>query len=167
MPRWTIHSVAGALSPSEKDQIAKQVTDLYTSLGLPAFFINVFFHEHSVGNFYCGGKAQHNSIFFHIDHAARNFETEEVRSAFIAKVNSIMQPILGEKKKKWEYNIYEHPRDNWRINGMVPPIDHPEILKKWVEKDEAVPWGSDGATSSGSGAETLEKWAAVRETVSF
>lgn len=166
MPRWTIHSSVGSISAAEKDSIAKQVTTLYTDLGLPAFFINVFFHEHEIGNYYCGGESEHSSVFFHIDHAARNFESEHIRSAFISRVKSIVEPILGTKKRKWEFNIYEHPRDNWRINGMIPPIDHPDLLKEWVEKDDAVWWDGAGTTAKDD-ASLLRDWAAVREKESF
>ena len=144
MPRWNIYTLEGTLARKDKDTLAEQITALYVSLGIPAFWVNVFFHEMPVSRFYSGGKAEHNSVFFHIDHAARNFETqpEEVRLGFIKKVNEIAGPILG-KGLKWEYNIYDHPRDNWRINGMIPPMDHPEALKEWVAKDEPVVY--DGA----------------------
>jgi phenylpyruvate tautomerase PptA (4-oxalocrotonate tautomerase family) len=157
MPRWTIHSTVGALSASEKDSIAKQVTELYCGLGPPPFFINVFFHDHPVGNFYSGGELHHNSVFFHIDHAARGFDNQEVRVAFIKKVNSIVEPILGPTQKKWEYNIYEHPKDNWRINGMIPPIDHPEILAQWREKNDALPWVGSGIDAPAH-ANALSEW---------
>lgn len=140
MPRWTIHYPAGAISRDDKDQIAEKVAQLYTELGLPAFWVNVFFHEHSDGSFYAGGKAKHNSVFFHIDHAARKPQSEEARLMFIDRVDGIMRPVLGEKYMKWEFNVYDHPRDNWRINGMIPPMDHPEVLKQWIEKNEPVPY---------------------------
>ncbi|OBT78615.1 hypothetical protein VF21_02360 [Pseudogymnoascus sp. 05NY08] len=96
--------------------------------------------QHSEGSFYAGGKAKHNSIFFHIDHAARKPQSEEARLRFIDRVDGIMRPVLGEKCMKWEFNIYDHPRDNWRITGMIPPMDHPEVLKQWIEKNEPVPY---------------------------
>jgi len=107
-----------------------KITKLYTELGIPAFWVNVFFNEFSAegGGYYSGGKSPHNSISFHIDHAARRFESEEQRGSFIAAVDDIVRPILGEKSFKWEF-IYEHPADNWRINGMVPPVHNPEVLR--------------------------------------
>jgi hypothetical protein len=66
-----------------------------------------------------------------------------MRLNFIKKVNEIASPILG-KGTKWEYNIYEHHRDNWRINGMIPPMDHPEVLKQWVAKNEPVQYDGSG-----------------------
>jgi len=128
MPRWTFELIPGTLSRDEKDAIAKAVTEAYTEAGIPAFWVNVFFHENPVGCFYSGGQSPPNAIFFVIDHAARGWKSEEERLRFIDRINTIVGPILRPKGIKWEYNIYEHPAHNWRINGMVPPMNHPEAL---------------------------------------
>ncbi|KAE8358945.1 putative oxalocrotonate tautomerase [Aspergillus caelatus] len=138
MPRWTFYLSPNTLTQEEKGTIARKVTDLYIGLGIPAFWINVFFHEVGEGNFYSGGKYPPNAVFFHMDHAARKIASEEVRDEFIRKVNDIVRPILDPKGIKWEYNIYEHLRDNWRINGMIPPMDHPEVLEEWRERNAPV-----------------------------
>jgi phenylpyruvate tautomerase PptA (4-oxalocrotonate tautomerase family) len=139
MPRWTVHSLEGAITREQKDSIAEQVTNLYTKMGIPAFWVNVFFHTHTLGGFYSGGKAQHNSVFFHIDHAARKWASEEERQMFLGSIDQIMRPVLGGCSK-WEFNVYWHNSDNWRINGMIPPMDRPEILKQWMETDDAIPY---------------------------
>lgn len=69
--------MAGTLSREDKDQIATQVTKIYTDLGFPAFWINVFFHENKEGGFYSGGKTPAKAAFFSITHAARQFKSEE------------------------------------------------------------------------------------------
>lgn len=140
MPRWTLYTIEGALSPDEKQSIATQVTNLYSGFGLPAFFVNVFFNEFPPGGYFCGGKADHQAIFFHIDHAARPFESEEERLGFIEKIDAIVRPIFEPKLFKWEFNVYIHPGDNWRINGMIPPIQKPDVLQQWVEKNQAIPY---------------------------
>jgi len=140
MPRWTFEITLGTLSGEEKDTIARLVTEIYTDLGLPAFWVNVFFHENPIGCFYAGGQSPPNAAFFIIDHAARSFQSEEQRLNFIARINSIVRPIFEPKGIKWEYNVYEHPRDNWRVNGMIPPMDNPAMLQQWVERNEAVPF---------------------------
>jgi phenylpyruvate tautomerase PptA (4-oxalocrotonate tautomerase family) len=142
MPRWNLYLLEGALSRQQKDELATNVTKLYTAHGIPAFWVNVFFNEYSAegGGFYSGGKSAHDSIFFHIDHAARGFESEEQRKDFIAAVNAIVRPIFGDQSFKWEFNIYEHPAVNWRINGMIPPVHNPEVLREWTEKDAPIPY---------------------------
>ncbi|KAF9889847.1 hypothetical protein FE257_006937 [Aspergillus nanangensis] len=135
MPRWTFETTPGTFTREEKHTIARKVTDLYTARGVPRFFINVFFHENGEDNFFSGGKYPPNAVFFHIDHAMSKLPDEEARKEFIAEANAIMKPIMDPKGMKWESNIYEHPRYNWRINGMIPPVEHPEIMKEWTEKD--------------------------------
>lgn len=157
MPRWTFELTPDTLSAAEKQTVAQHVTDIYVELGLPAFFVNVFFHENRVGCFFSGGKAPPNAVFFVIDHAARSFPSEEVRLAFIQRINTIMRPILAPKGIKWEYNIYEHPRDNWRVNGMIPPIDEPEVLQEWIDEDNAVPYGEYAIETEEQPA-PLQKW---------
>ncbi|KAE8326491.1 putative oxalocrotonate tautomerase [Aspergillus sergii] len=138
MPRWTFYLSPNTLTQEEKGTIARKVTDLYIGYGIPAFWINVFFHETGEGNFYSGGQYPPNAVFFHMDHAAGKFDTEEVRGEFIRKVNDIVRPILDPKGIKWEYNLYEHPRHYWRINGMIPPMEYPEVLEEWREKNAPV-----------------------------
>ncbi|GAD93505.1 hypothetical protein AOR_1_2252154 [Paecilomyces variotii No. 5] len=140
MPRWTFELAPNTLTKEEKGIIARNVTDLYTSYGIPAFWVNVFFHENGEYNFYSGGEYPPKAVFFHLDHAAKQVDSEEVRKQFIIKVNDIVRPIFDPKGIKWEYNIYEHPKDNWRINGMIPPVEHPEVLKKWTEKSAPIPY---------------------------
>lgn len=141
MPRWTFELTPDTLSADEKDILAQRITELYIEHRIPAFLVNAFFHENRIGCFYSGGKSPPNAVFFVIDHAARPFPSEEVRLGFIARINAIVGPILAPKGVKWEYNIYEHPRDNWRVCGMVPPADQTDIMQQWIDRNEAVPYG--------------------------
>lgn len=141
MPRWTFETTPDTLSKAEKDTLAKTITDNYVKYDIPAFLVNVFFHENPIGTFYSGGKTPPNAVFFVLDHAARSFPDEETRLAFIDSINAIVEPILGPKRVKWEYNIYEHPPDNWRVNGMVPPVQQEKLWKEWIDNDEAVKYG--------------------------
>lgn len=141
MPRWTFEVTPDTLTRAEKDTLAQAITNNYVKLGLPAFLANVFFHENRIGTFYSGGKTPPNTVFFVIDHAARPFPSEEARLAFIDSINHIVEPILSPKGVKWEYNIYEHPADNWRVNGMIPPVQQEELWKKWRDQNAAVKYG--------------------------
>jgi phenylpyruvate tautomerase PptA (4-oxalocrotonate tautomerase family) len=141
MPRWTFELTPDTLSKAEKDILATGITDGYVKLGIPAFLVNVFFHENRIGTFYSGGKTPPNIVFFVIDHAARPFPSEEVRLGFIDSINNLVSPILEPKGIKWEYNIYEHPADNWRVNGMVPPVEQENLWQQWIDRNEAVKYG--------------------------
>lgn len=87
-----------------------------------------------------GWKRRQTQYLSPTDHAARRFPSEEERLSFIARVNAIVEPILASKGLKWEYNIYRHPPDNWRVSGMVPPVADPEIWYQWIARDSAVPY---------------------------
>lgn len=141
MPRWTFELTPDTLSKAEKDTLATGITNIYVKYSIPAFLVNVFFHENRIGTFYSGGKTPPNTVFFVIDHAARSFPSEEVRLSFIDGINTLVEPILGPKGVKWEYNIYEHPADNWRVNGMIPPVQQEAIWQQWMDKNEAVKYG--------------------------
>lgn len=141
MPRWTFELTPDTLSASEKDILARGITDIYVERDIPAFLVNVFFHENRLGCFYSGGKTPPNTVFFVIDHAARRFPSAEVRLWFISRINDLVRPILAPKGVKWEYNIYEHPADNWRVNGMIPPVGQPDVWQQWTAENRAVPYG--------------------------
>lgn len=53
-------------------------------------------------------------------------------------VDEIVRPLFEPRGIKWEYNVYIFPGDNWRIDGMVPPIHKPEVWTQWVEENRAV-----------------------------
>lgn len=56
MPLWEIfHSVAAFAEPHAKAWLAGNITELYVAVGLPAFYVNVFFHELSGKNLFLGG----------------------------------------------------------------------------------------------------------------
>ncbi|KAL5045849.1 hypothetical protein BDW71DRAFT_197882 [Aspergillus fruticulosus] len=119
-PRWTLEVTPGTLSSAEKETLAKAITDNYVQLDIPAFLVNVFFHENRIGTFYSAGKTPQRPPI---------------------PVNRIVGPILAPKGVKWEYNIYEHPADIWRANGMIPPVQQEEIWEQWMDLNEPVKYG--------------------------
>lgn len=56
MPLWEIfHSVAAFAEPHAKAWLAGNITELYVAVGLPRFYVNVFFHELPGENLFLGG----------------------------------------------------------------------------------------------------------------
>ncbi|KAI1385717.1 putative oxalocrotonate tautomerase [Hypoxylon trugodes] len=139
MPRWTFDITLGLLTADEKKTLATSITKIYTDLGFPQFWVNVFFHETKPENFYTGLESG-NHAFFVINHAAKTFESEEQRLWFHDLVASTVKPIFDPKDIHWEYNIYQHPADNWRVQGMIPPVHNPDALKQWVEQNKTIPY---------------------------
>ncbi|WQF76276.1 Putative Tautomerase/MIF superfamily, tautomerase, cis-CaaD [Colletotrichum destructivum] len=48
---------------------------------------------------------------------------------FAAKV----RPVLRPKGIRWESNIYETPRFNWRLQEMQPPDFDTDMNSKWIK----------------------------------
>ncbi|EWZ28981.1 putative oxalocrotonate tautomerase [Fusarium oxysporum Fo47] len=139
MPRWTFEIIAESLAPSEKSTIAREATKIYTDVGFPKFWVNVFFHENDPNNFYIGADSSKN-VFLVINHTARTFESVAHRLGFLDRVDTILRPILEPKGLHWEFNIHEHPAQNWRMNGMIPPVNKPDVLQNWVSQNKPVPY---------------------------
>ena len=79
------------------------------------------------------------------------FVSGEQRLALLARVNAIVRPVFQPKGYKWEYNIYEHPARNWRVNGLVPPVERGDTWQQWVDQNNAVPYDEVQAPPEGKG----------------
>lgn len=142
MPLWDIHTTPNLLSPTEKKDLAKSITRIYVKRGpLPAFYVNVRFTTLPAGDTFIGGTEPTNSALIQIWHLARQFQSDTQKQTFMAEVDKVLNPLLGEEGKgaHWEYFIQESPRDLWKINGMVPPLPGTEMERRWVEENKAVP----------------------------
>ncbi|CAI7641665.1 unnamed protein product [Penicillium viridicatum] len=124
MPSWHIKHSPNTITAPEKEQLAKSITSLYVSVGLPAFYVQVHFTENIPG--------------LTIYHIARAFKTDEAKRGFLAAVDEILNPFFERKGMEWEYFIAEASRDLWKINGLVPPQPGSEEEKKWAELNKAV-----------------------------
>lgn len=63
MPLWEIfHPVAAFAEPHAKAWLAGNITALYVAVGLPAFYVNVFFHLLSGEDQYVGGHPAEAAI---------------------------------------------------------------------------------------------------------
>lgn len=67
MPTYVVTTLEGRLSPSQKRDIAAQITDIHCSTtGAPAYFAQVIFFEVAEGNYFLAGKPlQKDNIFVH------------------------------------------------------------------------------------------------------
>lgn len=56
MPLWHIYHPPNTLqTPDAKSALAKDITSIYTSRGLPAFYVNVFFIPVDPSSMFIGG----------------------------------------------------------------------------------------------------------------
>lgn len=80
MPTYVVTTSEGRLSPSQKQDIAAQITDIHCSTtGAPAYFAQVIFFEVTEGNYFLAGKPlQKDNIFVHGEiRAGRDSTTKE------------------------------------------------------------------------------------------
>ncbi|KAJ5617202.1 Tautomerase [Penicillium hordei] len=138
MPSWHIRHSPDTITAPEKEQLAKSITKLYVSYGLPAFYVQVHFIENIPGSSFVGGEPHPKSAALEIYHVARAFFTDEAKQRFLAAVDEILNPFFEPKGMEWEYFIIESSRDLWKINGLVPPQPGSEEEKKWAELNRAV-----------------------------
>jgi phenylpyruvate tautomerase PptA (4-oxalocrotonate tautomerase family) len=59
MPLWHIyHPPTAFTDPASKAALAKDITSIYTGFGMPAFYVNVFFHPIRGQDLFIGGTPQ-------------------------------------------------------------------------------------------------------------
>ncbi|KXG54488.1 Tautomerase [Penicillium griseofulvum] len=138
MPLWDIKHSPNTITALEKEQLAKSITKLYVSYGLPAFYVQVRFTEDTPGTAFVGGETHPNFAALTIYHIARAFKSDESKQRFLADVDAILNPVFESKGMDWEYWITEVSRDLWKLNGLVPPPTGSEGEKKWAELNKAV-----------------------------
>ena len=147
MPLWDFHLTPGGLSTAEKQELANAITKIYTNYGLPAFYVQVRFHEAGPNSFFFGSGLDHATSVeasqkkhagLQIWHLARTFETEKAKERFLNAVDKTLNPLFQGKGWHWEYFISEGPRDLWKINGFVPPLPNTELEKEWKRTNEPV-----------------------------
>jgi phenylpyruvate tautomerase PptA (4-oxalocrotonate tautomerase family) len=97
MPLWDIHTPPGALSPEEKQHIAKSLTPIYTSAGIPAFYVRVRFQEYEPVNVYSGGESDDKIVLIEVLHLARTMPNDEVKERFLNTVDKVLTPVLEKK----------------------------------------------------------------------
>lgn len=136
MPRWVFQHTKGAFSLEDKEKLAKGMSNIYTTFGLPSFFAHVQFIEHSPDDFWSGGvQPSHPSTTITIYHAAANVRNPQEGEAFLKALDDVVRPVLKPKGIRWESNVYETPRDLWRLQGMAVPDFNTEMFNKWVKND--------------------------------
>jgi hypothetical protein len=147
MPLWQIYHPAGTFSDSaSKEAFAKDITKMYTAIGLPAFYVVANFIPVPKGEIFVGGKYPTERPFIrmaitHIAVHAPNNDAAYRRTA--SRIDDVLKPHIADKGYDWEYHVEETERRLWKVNGMNPPPFQSEHEKIWAEENRAVPY--DGA----------------------
>ncbi|KIW18499.1 hypothetical protein PV08_02787 [Exophiala spinifera] len=147
MPLWRIFSHPQTFTLDQRKTLAKKVTDLYVSIGLPAFYVNVIFIDVDEKATFVGGEQKSNFVRIAIEQIARTMASQETeqgrqqRKGWMDKINdTLKESIIDRGELDWEMHIYETPRDLWRVQGMDAPPAFSEAEKEWKEKNKPVPY---------------------------
>ncbi|KAF2004889.1 hypothetical protein P154DRAFT_560302 [Amniculicola lignicola CBS 123094] len=160
MPLWIIYHPQGVYETTEEKQtIAKTITSMYTSVGLPAFYVNVFFMPLPPTSFFIGGVPRPSApspanapgpdssvpfIRITIQHIARTHTTKEQADRMLAGIDKVIKPWVYDKGYDSEYSVEETSRDLWKIDGLVPPMPRTEAEKVWARENRSSIYEKEG-----------------------
>lgn len=131
MPLWKIYHPAGAFSTADKQAIAAGITQIYRAL--PDFYVGVVFEEVAQDSFYVGGEPVNDFVRIWVDHIARTFKDENLKTKFLQAVNRTLDPYIAAHGLRWEMHVDETPFSLWTIQGLRPPLPDSDAEQKWVE----------------------------------
>ncbi|KAI6080734.1 putative oxalocrotonate tautomerase [Hypoxylon rubiginosum] len=135
MPVWVFHHTKGAFTREDKQKLAQGMSNIYTNIGLPSFYSHVHFFELGPDDIWSGGESAPPSTTISIYHAAASIRDPKEREVFLKALDDVLRPVLKPKGIRWESNVYETPRDFWRIQSMTPPEFGTDMHNKWVKDD--------------------------------
>ena len=140
MPLWHIYHPANTYSDKDKQEFARDITALYTSFGLPEFYVVVLFREIEESSYFVGGAPARDTVRIVVEHLARHLDDPDMRRRSTLRLNAIMEPYTRDRGLHWEFHTYESPRDLWMIAGLFPPGAGSEAEKGWARSNKPVPY---------------------------
>jgi hypothetical protein len=143
MPLWLIFHPDGTFEDdASKEALAADITKIYTSVGLPAFYVVTNFIKMPGNTMLVGGKKVDKDkpfIRIAIEHIAVRLPNEdEVYREIANGVDATLKPHIADKGYNWEFHIDETERRLWKINGLFPPTFGSKEEKTWASEDRAV-----------------------------
>ncbi|KAF4311532.1 Tautomerase [Botryosphaeria dothidea] len=151
MPHIRIYHPAERAFTDAKDRkgLADNITNMYTSSGIPAFYVIVHFVPVPSTHFFVGGRngdsdqgnadpSQPPMIRVNVDHIARAMATIESQKYFFTRA---LKPYIADKGYDWEYyNMVESPKEYGKVNGIyLPPIGG-EVEQRWAKENRPSPY---------------------------
>ncbi|KAJ7058971.1 putative oxalocrotonate tautomerase [Mycena amicta] len=137
--RWIVPK--GLYSAADKAALSHAITEIYASIGLPRFYVVVFFLEREAEDFYFGGKPATNFVRVDVEHIARNFGDAPVaeKKGFMDLYEATVQPWIKGRGVHWEIQVKDIcDRDLWHENGLSPPPIGSEEEKIWKKENRAL-----------------------------
>lgn len=144
MPLWLIFHPDGTFEDdASKEALAADITKIYTSINLPAFYVITNFIKMPGNTMLVGGKKvdQKHRPFIRvaIEHIAVTLPNEDdVYRQTANAVDAALKPHVADKGYDCEFHIDETERRLWKINGLFPPAFGSDEEKVWVKENRAV-----------------------------
>jgi phenylpyruvate tautomerase PptA (4-oxalocrotonate tautomerase family) len=107
VPLWKIYHPMGAYTKEDKQALSKRITDIYSQVPLPKFYVDVVFQEVSEDSFYVGGEPAQNFVRIQMDHIARQLTSEAAKTKFLARVEGAIAPFIKDRGYDWELHVDE------------------------------------------------------------
>lgn len=140
MPLWHVYHPPGTYTPQQKQQLADDITGLYTRVGLPKFYVVTLFHEIDGTSFYIGGEPTTKAVRIVVEHIARHTDDPVRRERTSEALARMLAPHTTERGLYCEFHIDETPRDLWMTDGIAPPPSDSEAEKLWVRENRPIPY---------------------------
>lgn len=147
MPLWNIYHTPDVFdSDTIRADLARDITHLYTSSGLPEFYVVVQFIPLQPGNVFVAAKPGNARdrpfVRLCVEHMAvhKHEAPEGMSMRFSKRIDQALRPYIGDKGYDWEITVTDTSRDFWRINGISPPPFQSEAEKVWFDNGRPSEW---------------------------
>jgi hypothetical protein len=147
MPLWLIFHPPGVFEEvAAKQDLARDVTKIYTNIDLPAFYVVVNFIKLPIENTWVGGEMHTHNPFIriaieHIAAHASDFEASnihDIQDTVTSWIDKALKPHIADKGYDWEYHVDETARRLWKENGMTAPEFKSKAEVLWFKENRAV-----------------------------
>ncbi|KAB8239291.1 hypothetical protein ETB97_009313 [Aspergillus alliaceus] len=144
MPLWLIFHPDGTFEDaSSKKAMTKDITKIYTGIGLPSFYVVVNFIKLSPEDVWVGAERRMEKPFIRIvaEHIAVRLDDEDdVYKKTCDAIENALKPHIADRGYDWEFHVDETERRLWRVNGMIPPPFGSDAEKVWAKENKPVIW---------------------------
>ncbi|AYF74199.1 4-oxalocrotonate tautomerase [Nocardia yunnanensis] len=140
MPLWHIYHPVDTYTEQDKQDFAADITEIYTRVGLPAFYVVVQFHEMPPTSVFVSGKPSGDTVRVVVKHLARHLDTAEGRKRMTERLADVIRPYAGDRGLHSEFHIEDTPRDQWMIAGLWPPASGSDAEKAWAAANRPMPY---------------------------
>lgn len=140
MPLWKVYHPAGAYTAEDRKNLSERLTDLYTGIPIPRFYVVVLFEEVARNSCFVGGEPHDKFVRFKVEQIARTLPGPVIREWWIRTIDAVIAPFVKERGFDWEVSIDETPFDLWSLQGEIPPPFESLAEKKWVKENKASPY---------------------------